>query len=139
MGGFPGATGKSFQGIAKRTVELLKSGKAKMDVLDPVLGNGCVTPTIPNIHWVPTKTATSSAFSLAVIQYALDEGLTTPEILEFANYKAAVAGGYAGYTNATHLVIVDPNHKNYRKLMRPADAGLETPEADPKAARQRSY
>lgn len=139
MGGFPGATGKSFQGIAKRTFELLKSGKAKMDVLDPVLGNGCVTPTIPNINWVPTKTATSAAFSLAVIQYALDNGLTTPEILEFANYKAAVAGGYAGYTNATHLVIVDAEHKNYRKLMRAADAGLETPEADSKAATPPQY
>ena len=139
MGGFPGATGKSFQGIAKRTVELLKTGKAKMDVLDPVLGNGCVTPTLPNINWIPTKTATSSAFSLAAIQYALDEGLTTPEILEFSNYKAAVAGGYASYTNATHLVIVDPQHKNYRKLMRAADAGLETPAADPKATTTPTY
>lgn len=139
MGGFPGATGKSFQGIAKRTVELLKSGKAKMDVLDPVLGNGCVTPTIPNINWIPTRTATSSAFSLAVIQYALDKGLTKPEILEFANYKAATAGGYAAYTNATHLVIVDPAHKNYRKLMRAADAGLEEPEADPKATTTPTY
>lgn len=139
MGGFPGATGKSFQGIAKRTLELLRSGKAKMDVVDPVLGNGCVTPTIPNINWVPTKTATSSAFSLAIIQYALDKGLTTPEILEFANYKAAVAGGYAAYTNAAHLVIADPAHKNYRKLMRAADAGLEEPEADPKATTTPTY
>ncbi len=139
MGTFPGATGKSFQGIAKRTVELLKSGKAKMDVLDPVLGSGCVTPTLPNIHWVPTKAATSSAFSLAVIQYVLEEGLSDPEILEFANYKAAVAGGYASYTNATHLVIVDPKHKNYRKLMRAADAGLEEPEPDPKATTTPTY
>ncbi len=139
MGSFPGATGKSFQGIAKRTVELLKSGKAKMDVLDPVLGNGCATPTAPNINWIPTTTATSSAFSLAVIRYALDNGLTTPEILEFANYNAAVAGGYAAYTNATHLVIIDPSHKNYRKLMRAADAGLATPEADQKATTTPQY
>ena len=72
MGEFPGATGNSFQGIAKRTATRLENGECKMDVLDPALGNGNVTPTMQGINWVPIKAATNNAFSCAAIQWIVD-------------------------------------------------------------------
>lgn len=128
MGTFPGSTGKSFQGIAKRTMGALTSGRAKMDVVDPALGSGCVTPTVGNINWVPIRTATNGAFSSALVRWMIENNAYNAEFLAFPNYKAGTAGGYASYTNATHLVIVDSTSKSYRKFMRAADAGLDAPD-----------
>ena len=52
------------------------------------------------------------------------------EFLSFPNQDAAVAAGYGAHTNATHLVIVDESHPNFNKVMRAADAGLQTPEVE---------
>nr|WP_255417929.1 molybdopterin dinucleotide binding domain-containing protein [Gordonibacter sp. 28C] len=133
MGAFPGSNGKSFQGIAKRTLERLKTGECTIDVVDPVLGNGCVTPTIEGINWIPIKTATNAAFALGIVRKILEDKTYDAAFLSYPNYQSAFAGGFASYTNASHLVIVDESHPNYRKLMRASDAGLEEPPADPKA------
>lgn len=127
MGTFPGSTGKSFQGISKRTLDALATGRATMDVVDPVLGSGCVTPTIPGIRWVPIRTATNGAFSSAIVRWMIENNAYNAQFLSYPNYKAGTAGGYASYTNASHLVIVDETSKNYRKCMRAADAGIESP------------
>ena len=50
------------------------------------------------------------------------------DALSFTTQKAAVAGGFGAYTNATYLVIVDEGHPNHLKLMRAADAGIDAPE-----------
>ena len=42
--------------------------------------------------------------------------------------RAALAAGYAAFCNGSFLVIDDENHPNYKKLMRPADAGINAPE-----------
>ena len=102
-------------------------------MVDPVLGNGCVTPTVEGITWIPIKTATNAAFALGIIQKILDDKTYNATFLSYPNYQSAFAGGFASYTNASHLVIVDEDHPNYRKLMRAADAGLEEPAPDPKA------
>lgn len=130
MGTFPGASGNSFQGIAKRASTRLATGECKMDVLDPVLVGGNVTPTMPGIKWVPIKTTTNAAFSSGVVQWIIKNKAYNEEFLSFPSYKAAFDGGYASFANATHLVIVDEKHKNYRKLMRAADAGLAAPEGE---------
>ncbi len=104
-----------------------------------MLGNGCVTPTAEGINWIPIKTATNSAFVLAIIQKILDDKTYNETFLSYPNYKSAYAGGFASFTNASHLVIVDESHPNYRKMMRAADAGLTEPEADPKATTKPQY
>lgn len=139
FGTFPGSNGKSFQGIAKRVFERAQSGECTIDILDPVLGNGCATPTIKNVNWIPIKPATNSAFSLAALQWMMENNAINTEFVSIPNYKSAYSAGYASFVNASHLVIVDESHPNYRKLMRAADAGLETPAADPAATTQPQY
>ena len=58
----------NYQSSGKRTAANLAAGKLKIDVLDPSLANGCVTPTLPGINWIPIKPATNSAFCAALIQ-----------------------------------------------------------------------
>lgn len=139
LGTQPGANGKSFQGIAKRTLENVHAGTCKIDVFDPVLGNGCCNPVDKNITWHPIKTATNGALALGMIRWMMENNAHDTAYLSYPNQKAAVAGGYASYTSASYLVIVDENHPNFRKMMRAADAGLPEPEADPKATSTPQY
>ena len=101
-----------------------------MDVFDPVLGNGCVTVTQKNIAWHPIRTATNAALCLGMIRWMMENDAYNAEYLSFPTFRAAVDGGYASNTNATHLVIVDEGHPNYRKLMTAEDAGIEVPEPE---------
>lgn len=128
MGEFPGATGNSFQGIAKRTATRLENGECKMDVLDPALGNGNVTPTMQGINWVPIKAATNNAFSCAAIQWIVDNKAYNEEFVSCPNPQLSWDRGYASYSDATMLVIMDEENPNYRKFMTPEDAGLTSPE-----------
>ena len=128
MGTFPGASGNSFQGISKRSAVRLQSGEMKMDVLDPVLCGGSVTPTMPGINWVPIKPTTNAAFSSAIVQWMIDNKAYNEQFVQYPNFQAAFDGGYASFCNATHLVIVDEGHENNRKLMRAAEAGLSVPD-----------
>ncbi len=139
MGSFPGATGNSFQGMAKRSATRLAAGECKMDVLDPVLGGGNVTPTMEGINWVPIKTTTNAAFSCAAAQWMIDNKAYDEKFLVCPWIDSSWEAGYASFSNATHLVIVDEKHPNHRKLMRPADAGLEEPAFEGKEADKPNY
>lgn len=139
MGSFPGATGNSFQGMAKRSTTRLQAGECKMDVLDPVLGGGSVTPGMPGINWVPIKTTTNAAFACGMSQWIVDNKAYDQKYLECPWIESAWDAGYASFSNATHLVIVDENHPNNRKLMRPADAGLQEPAFEGKEADKPTY
>ena len=123
----------NFQSSGKRTSANLASGKLKIDVLDCTLTNGCVTPTLPGINWIPIKPATNAAFCAALISKMIQDGTYNADAISFTNQKAAVAGGYGAYTNASFLVITDESHPNYKKLMRPADAGIDAPEEKDKS------
>jgi tetrathionate reductase subunit A len=106
--------------------ELVK-GTVKMDVVDPVLGNGIVTPTMKNARWIPIRAASNTAFVLGMLQWIIDNKTYNDQYLTLANYDAALTAGFASYTNATHLVITDPSHANYGKFMRGEESGLEVP------------
>ncbi len=139
MGEFPGANGKSVQSMAKRVLERCMAGECTMDVLDPVLGNGCVTAGCENISWVPIRTQTDAAFALAMIRWMMENGAVNEEFLACPNMDASKAAGYASFTNATSLVVVDEAHPRYGQLLRAEEAGLETPEPDPEAKAQPVY
>lgn len=119
-----------MQTTGKYMSQRLLDGSLKVDVLDPTLAQGLVTPTMPGINWVPIKPATNGAFYAAVAQFMINNGTANEEFLAFPNQAAAEAAGWGAYTNATFLVIEDEDHPNYRKLMRAEDAGLETPEPE---------
>lgn len=125
-GAFPGGNG-GMQVTAKHMAERLAAGTLKIDVLDPTLANGLVTPTMPGINWVPIKPATNGALYAAVAQQMIADKTYNEDSLSRPNQQAAVDAGWGAHTNATFLVIVDETHPNYKKIMRPADAGIEPP------------
>lgn len=126
-GMFPGANGKSMQGIAHWASAALAAGTAKIDILDPALGNGVATPSMDNVKWIPIITATNAAFGMALIRTIIEEGTYNETALSFPSQKAALEGGYAAFSNASYLIIEDESHKNYRKLLRAEDIGMDAP------------
>lgn len=126
-GYFPGGNGFNFQGIGKRVAERLKRGECSADVLDPALLNGCITPTMDGINWVPLKTASTSSVILGMIRWMFENDALDPDYLSIPNWDAAYAKGFGCYTNAGFLVIDDENHPGYGTLLRAGDAGLEDP------------
>lgn len=103
-------------------------GSLKVDVLDPTLANGLVTPTMPGINWIPIKPTTNGALYAAIVQIMMRDKTYNADVLSFPQQKAAEAAGYGAFTNASYLVITDESHPNYRKLMRAEDAGIDMPE-----------
>ena len=128
IGQFPGASGRNFQAISKHAAPRLNEGKLKIDILDPTLCTGLVTPAIKGITWSPIKPATNGAIYSAIAQHIINTKTHNEEFLKFTSQKAAWDGGYASYTNSSFLVITDENHPNYKKLMQAADAGFDVEE-----------
>lgn len=126
-GHFPGGNGWSFQGIPKRVSDRLQRGEMTADVVDPTLANGCVTPTMQGINWVPIKPTTNTALALALLQSLMDNKLLNEEFLSYPSNDAAVAGGFAAYTNGSFLVVNDESDPRNGMFLRVADAGLEEP------------
>lgn len=126
-GMFPGANGKSMQGIAHWASAALAAGTLKLEILDPALGNGVATPSMDNVRWHPITTATNAAFGMAMIRCIIEDGTYNEAALSFPSQEAALAGGYAAFSNASYLVIEDEGHEQYRKFLRAEDVGMETP------------
>nr|WP_313233431.1 molybdopterin-dependent oxidoreductase [Tissierella praeacuta] len=129
-GAFPGHSGKPMQTIARQIKFRVKEGNIKYSVVDPVLAGGAVTPLYENSEWVPIKPTTDNAFGMALIRWIIENDKYNKEFLSSPNLEAAVSKGFNGWTNATHLVIDDPKHPNYKKMLRAEDLGLEIEEEE---------
>ncbi len=102
--------------------ERLKSKDLKLVVVDPRAGNAVAHAD----KWIPIKPVTDGALVMAMIRWVIENNRYNEKYLENPNQKASDADGEPLWTNATHLVIVDPNHKNYRKMLRGDEVGLTT-------------
>ena len=134
---FPGANGGSVMSDLKRVASTIENKQAKIVVFDPNLGNGVVTPAQDNAVWYPIKPATNSALTMGMIRWIIDNKKYNEDFMSAPNLPQAVKLGFNACTNATHLVIVDEQHPNYRHMMHPEDAGL--PESEKENAFEEQY
>ncbi len=128
-GTFPGANG-DMQTDMKRVIPALQSGDMKIDVFDPSLGSGVVTPTMDNATWYPIKAATNPALGLGMLRWIIEHEAYNADYLAAPNYAAARALGFNSCTDASYLIICDQSHERFGQPMRPEDAGLELSTAD---------
>ncbi|WP_057776098.1 molybdopterin dinucleotide binding domain-containing protein [Cytobacillus dafuensis] len=124
VGAFPGHSGKPTQTIARRAVGATTDGVLKFTVVDPVMCGGAVGPIGDKAKWVPIKPTTDGAFVMALIQWIFENKKYNEEFLSAPSLDKARLLGYNSWTNGCQLVITDPEHPNYRKMLRPADLGM---------------
>ncbi|MCU0973409.1 MAG: molybdopterin-dependent oxidoreductase, partial [Burkholderiales bacterium] len=93
------------------------AGKVKFTIVDP-------RATEASTHaddWIAIKPGQDGAFSMGLIRWIIDNDRHNKAFLSAPNPKAAQAIGHGCYSNATHLVIIEPGHKNERKFLRMSD------------------
>lgn len=127
IGAFPGHSGKPMSAIARQVAKQTGEGKLKVVVVDPVLCGGAISPVGKNTKWIPIKPTTDSAFIMGMLYWIMDNKRYNSDYLSSPHLAAAKNKGFASWCNASHLVIVDENHPNHRKLLRAEDLGLEVP------------
>ncbi len=113
-----------MQLIGRKTVNASVMGELKFSVVDPVMSGGALGYG-ENMEWIPIKPTTDGALIMAMMQWMFENQRINYEYLQATTLEAAQVLGYNSYTNSSFLVIVDPEHKNYRKMLRPADLGWD--------------
>lgn len=125
IGTAPGNAGNPF----KRQGTLIakaRSGERKFSyvVVDPVLTNADSLAAGDRSRWVPIKPGTDSALAMAMIRWIIEQERYDRHYLVQPNLKLAEAAGEASWSNATHLVIVQPGHARDGRYLRGSDLGM---------------
>ena len=123
QGTYPGHSGMGYQGLARKTVNYAKTNGLKLFMVDPVMQGGTDIPGATK--WIPIKPSTDAALTMGMMRWIFENEKYNKAFLECPTIEAAETIGYRSVTNATNLVIMDEKHKNYRKLLRAEDIGLE--------------
>ena len=131
VGTAPGNAGNPFkrQGTL---VAKARAGKSQFSyvVIDPVLTNANSLASGDRSRWVPIKPGTDSALAMAMIRWIIEQERYDRTYLVQPNLKAAEAAGEASWSNATHLVIVQPGHARDGRYLRGSDLGMALAEEE---------
>lgn len=99
-------------------------GKVKFVIVDPRAQNASTHAE----DWLPIKPGQDGALAMGMIRRMIEQEKYNKRYLTAPNPKAADDLGHGCYANATHLVIDDTNHANYRKFLRVSDMHLSSTE-----------
>ncbi|MEM3613750.1 MAG: molybdopterin-dependent oxidoreductase [Nitrososphaerales archaeon] len=111
----PGATG---QGLI---IERAAKGELKVFYVNPVSPRGDCGG---NFEWVPIKPGSDAALALAIVRWIFDNKRFNKAFLESPNEEAAKSKGEVVYTNATWLVVTEPNHAKEGVFLKASDLGI---------------
>lgn len=124
----PGQAGNPFKLMGK----LLAQSRAEKDLryvtITPILANSDSIAT-DRSRWLPIKPQGDLALAMGMIRWIIDNKRYNEPYLSIPSAKAMQQAGEGSFTNATHLVVVEPNHPlNGKFLTRPtAPAAAGTP------------
>ena len=132
----PAQAGNPFKRMARQVAGGRADKRLSYVVVDPVLGQSDNVAAGHSDSWVPIRPATDGALAMAMISWIIENNRHNADYLSRPNAKAAAANGEASFSNASHLVIVEPGHPREGFFLRASDIGLtvEGPhwgEADP--------
>ncbi|SCZ62764.1 molybdopterin dinucleotide binding domain-containing protein [Thiohalomonas denitrificans] len=123
IGTSPGNAGNPF----KRQGHLIAKGRSrglKYVVVDPVLTNADNIAAEDNGRWLPIRPNTDGALSMGMIRWIIEQDAYDARFLASPNPAAATKVGEASWSNATHLVIVEPG-ADFGRMLRGSDLGLD--------------
>ena len=130
IGTAPAQAGNPFKRQGTLLAKARTSGKLNYVVVDPVLGHSDNLAARERGRWIPIKPGTDAALALAMMRWMFDEQRIDGKHLSQPNLKAAHAAGEASWSNATHLVIVEPTHPRAGAFLRASDLGAPIAAAD---------
>lgn len=130
VGTAPGNAGNPFKRQGAQLAQARADGKLAYVVVDPVLTQADSQASADRSHWLPIRPGTDGALAMAMIRWMIDNDRCDTRFLSQPSLPAAEAAGEAAWSNATHLVIVEPGHAREGRFLRASDLGRPVAEAD---------
>lgn len=129
LGTAPAQAGNPFQRMGRELAEARsrEDDSYRYVVVSPVLPTSSSLAAGDNNRWMPIKPATDLALAMALIRWIIDNERHDAQFLTQPGPAAMAAAGEASWSNATHLLINDPEHPRYGQFLRGADIGLPLP------------
>ena len=128
VGTAPGQAGNPFKRQGTLVAKARTEGKLSYVVVDPVLTHADNRASGDRGRWLPILPGTDGAFAMAIIRWLFENERVDSRFLSFANAALAKENGEPSFSNATHLVVVEPKHPRERRFLRASDLGLAMPE-----------
>ena len=85
-------------------------GKLSYVVVDPVLTHADNRASGDRGRWLPIKPGTDGALAMAIIRWLFENERIDSHFLSFPNAALAKQNGEPSFSNASHLVVVEPKH-----------------------------
>ncbi|MCM2252090.1 MAG: molybdopterin-dependent oxidoreductase, partial [Ramlibacter sp.] len=99
-------------------------GKLSYVVVDPVLTHASSHASGDRGRWLPIRPGTDGAMAMAIIRWLFENGRIDSRFLSFPNGALARDHGEPSFSNATHLVVVEPKHPREGRMLRASDLGV---------------
>ena len=128
VGTAPGQAGNPFKRQGTLVAKARTEGKLSYIVVDPVLTHASSQASGDRARWLPIRPGTDGALAMGIIRWLFENDRIDSHFLGFPNDAAAKAGGEPSFSNATHLVVIEPKHPREARMLRASDLGLALPE-----------
>jgi tetrathionate reductase subunit A len=128
VGTAPGHAGNPFKRTGALVAKSRAQGKLSYVVVDPVMTHADSRASGERGRWVPIRPGTDGAMAMAIIRWLFENERFDRAFLANPNPKVARAAGEPSFSNATHLVVVEPGHPREGRMLRASDIGAAIPE-----------
>lgn len=99
--------------VAKRSAD----GELTFSIADPRATNASAHA----VDWLPVKPGQDGALAMGIARWIIEKGRYNKAFLTSPNLTVADKRGFGAFSNAPHLVICDPGHKQDGRFLRFAD------------------
>ncbi|HET6719459.1 MAG TPA: molybdopterin dinucleotide binding domain-containing protein [Rhodocyclaceae bacterium] len=123
VGTAPGQAGNPFKRQGTLLAKARTQGKLSYVVVDPVLTHADSRASGDRGRWLPIRPGTDGALAMAIIRWLFENERIDARFLSFPN-------GEPSFSNATHLVVVEPKHPRERRMLRASDLGAKIAEEE---------
>lgn len=130
IGTAPAQSGNPFQRMGRELAEARSRDEQRYRyvVVSPVLPTSSSHAAGDDNRWLPIQPGTDLALAMAMIRWIIENERYDARFLTQPGPAAMAAAGEAAWSNATHLLINDPQHPRDGQFLRGADLGLAMPE-----------
>ncbi|HEX9719454.1 MAG TPA: molybdopterin dinucleotide binding domain-containing protein [Ramlibacter sp.] len=123
VGTAPGQAGNPFKRQGTLVAKARTEGKLSYVVVDPVLTHASSRASGDRGRWLPIRPGTDGAMAMAIIRWLIENERIDSRFLGFPNAATARENGEPSFSNATHLVVVEPKHPREGRMLRASDLG----------------
>ncbi len=135
----PSQAGNPFKRLGRMIAKARTKGNLSYVVIEPTQTNSSSLAAHARNNWIPVKPGGDLAMAMGMIRWIIENERYNKEYLQIPGSKSGKAKNESLWTNATHLIISDPEHPRYGYFLRGSDLGLKNKSSKKKSSKNKSY